>query len=106
MLKLFKLFLVITLGIAGFQANSYADSDKGLKLFRQELRTSCGFSGNVMAKKHTQAEWKSIYEAGKLSDTLREECPKLKPIKENLLVDVYDFLYDYASDSGNTAMCN
>lgn len=106
MLKFSKLFLMICLGVVSFQANIYADSDKGLKLFRKELRTTCGFSGNVMAKKHTQAEWKSIYEEGKLNAALMQECPKIKLIKDNSLVDIYDFLYEYALDSGNTAMCN
>ena len=106
MLKSSKVFFIVCFCIVSFQTSSYADSDKGLKLFRKELRTLCGFSGNVMAKMHTQSEWKSIYESGKLNNTLVEQCPKIKPIKESSLVDVYDFLYEYALDSGNVAPCN
>lgn len=106
MLNISKLFFILCFSLISFHSSSFADSDKGLKLFRKELRTSCGFSGNVMAKKHTQAEWKRIYESGSLNDTLIKECPKFKPTKEASLADIYDFLYEYAVDSGNTALCN
>lgn len=106
MSKSSKLFLITCLSVLSFQSNIYADSDKGLKLFRKELRKSCGFSGNVMAKMYTQNEWKSIYESGKLNEALVEKCPKFKPTKEASLADIYDFLYEYAVDSGNTALCN
>ena len=55
---------------------------------------------------HTQNEWKSIYESGKLNEALVEKCPKFKPTKEASLADIYDFLFEYAVDSGNTALCN
>jgi hypothetical protein len=106
MLNISKVVLIICFTLISFQTSSFADSDKGLKLFRKELRKACGYSGNVMAKKHTQAEWKGIYEAGNLNNALIKECPKFKPTKEASLADIYDFLYEYAVDSGNTALCN
>lgn len=105
MSTLFKLLLGFCCAFFLLQIPVFANSDKGLALFKKELRKTCGFSGNVMAKKHTQKEWQSIYEAGTLHNELTVFCPKLKPINSNSLIDVYDFLYNYASDSGNNALC-
>ncbi len=40
------------------------------------MKKPCGFSGGVMAKKHTQAEWKAIQDAGTLNDEMIKFCPK------------------------------
>ena len=105
MLTLSKLLASTCVAFCLFQTPLLANSDKGLEVFKKEIRKTCGFSGNVMAKKHTQQEWQVIYEAGKLNDELIAFCGNLKPIKKNSLVDIYDFLYNYASDSGNNALC-
>lgn len=96
-------FLVAAAGIASGPA--YADVNKGQKIFIKTMKGPCGFTGGDMAKKHTQAEWKSYSEAGKLNDVLINECPNAKPLKESYLQHVYDFLYNYASDSGNVPAC-
>jgi hypothetical protein len=43
--------------------------------------------------------------AGKLNDELFKICPKAKPLKAKYVSHVYDFLYNYASDSGNVPSC-
>lgn len=90
----------ITLSTAAF-----ADPDKGQKVIIKELKPLCGFDGGVLAKKHKQAEWKKIFDDGKLNDEITKICPKAKPIKDKFLPDVYDFLHYYASDSGNVPAC-
>lgn len=105
MLTVSKLLIGSCFALLLFHIPLFASSDKGLEIFKKEIRKTCGFSGNIMAKKHTQKEWQVIYEAGKLNDELTVFCRNLKPIKGNSLVDVYDFLYNYASDSGNNALC-
>jgi len=69
------------------------------------MKKPCGFSGGDMAKKHTQSELKSFQDAGKLNDELTRICPKSKPLKAKYVPHVYDFLYNYASDSGNVPSC-
>lgn len=88
-----------------FSANALADSAKGQKIIIKYLKKPCGFAGNVLATKHTQAQWKKIQESGKLSDELLKICPKSKPIKKKFINHVYDFLFNYASDSGNVPSC-
>lgn len=105
MSKMVKTLLLASVGICFAVTSATADVDKGQKYFSNEMKKACGFSGNVMAKKHTQAEWKAINDSGKLSEELQNICPKAKPLKEIYLNDVYDFLYNYASDSGNSPIC-
>ena len=82
-----------------------AKTQKDVDFIKKEIPKACGFSGNVMAKKQTQKEWQKSYEMGRLSSVLIEYCPKLAPIKESSITDVYDFLYEYARDSGKDATC-
>ncbi len=101
MKKLLTLIFAVVVGLSFVSTASFAGSAKGQKLFIKKMKKSCGFSGGVMAKKHTQGEWKAIQDAGKLNDELISICPKAKPLKEKYVSHVYDFLYNYASDSGN-----
>ena len=78
-----------------------ANVSKGQKIIIKKLKKPCGFNGAVLAKKHTQDEWKAIQSSGKLNDEIAKICPKAKPLKDKYLTHVYDFLYNYASDSGN-----
>lgn len=92
-------------GLSFVSTASFAGVAKGQKLFIKKLKKSCGFTGGVMAKKKKQAEWKAIQEAGKLNDEIIKICPGAKPLKEKYIQHVYDFLYNYASDSGNVPSC-
>ena len=103
--QLLKLLFVALVGLSFISTAAVADVAKGQKLFIKQLKGACGFSGGVMAKKHKQAEWKAIQEAGKLNDEMIKFCPKAKPLKDKYVEHVYDFLYNYASDSGNVPSC-
>lgn len=105
MKKLLKMIMigVIALGIGSTIVN--ADAVKGQKLFIKKYKKSCGFTGGVMAKKHTQDEWESIYKSGKLNDELLKQCPKSKKSKKKYLKHMYEFFFNYASDSGNVPSC-
>lgn len=96
----FILFISLFVGI-----NANADIGKGQKVIIKMLKKDCGFNGSVLANKHTQSEWKSINDAGTLSKELQEICPNSKPLKEKYLPHVYDFLFNYALDSGNVPSC-
>ena len=92
--------LVLLLG-----TGALADEKKGQKIIIKKLKNPCGFNGAELAKKHTQAEWKALYEAGELPAELQKICPDSKPLKETYYPHVYDFLYNYALDSGNVPSC-
>jgi len=82
-----------------------ADVTKGQKLFSKKLKKSCGFSGAKMATMHSQDQWETIQENGKLVEEIKVICPKVKKIKEKYIPHFYDFFYEYASDSGNVPSC-
>ena len=82
-----------------------ADPATGHKLYLKKLKKSCGMNGAQISEKHTQDEWETIKDSGKLEDELKEICPKLKDIDDKLIPDLFDFLYEYGSDSGNIPSC-
>ncbi|NOX15867.1 MAG: cytochrome C [Epsilonproteobacteria bacterium] len=101
MKKLLVLILAVVVGLGLISTSAFASSSKGQRVIVKRLKRPCGFNGGVLAKKHTQEEWTSIFKAGKLNDELKKICPKAKPLKKRYVKDVYDFLNNYASDSGN-----
>lgn len=102
--KITKLTFSALLGMAILTTAATADVKKGQKLYLKKLKSKCNFSGSKFAHKHTQDEWEAIKEAGKFGAEVVKICPgaTLKPKYEN---DLYDFSYEYASDSGNIPSC-
>ena len=90
----------------------FADAKKGQKLFLKKMK-SCKKdgvkNGLIFATKHTQSEWIEIKETNKLRDEFKNICPsttkKIDKMKDKHINDLYDFSYDYASDSGNIPSC-
>ena len=99
--RLLTLLFSVAVSLSLVSTVASADVAKGQKLIIKKLKKPCGFNGAVLAKKHTQDEWKAIQSSGKLNDEIAKICPKAKPLKDKYLTHVYDFLYNYASDSGN-----
>lgn len=99
-----KLAIAALLGTAVLSTTATADVNKGKKIYMKKLKAACGFTGAKFAIKHTQDEWENIKQAGKFGAEVKAICPKakLKPKYEN---DVYDFAYEFASDSGNVPSC-
>jgi len=104
MTKIFKSFM-IALALLFVSTNLNADVKKGQKIIIKKLKKDCGFNGAVMASKHTQAQWKKIYDDGALDAEIKTLCPSSKPLKEKYIPHVYDFLYNFALDSGNVPSC-
>jgi hypothetical protein len=105
-----KLAVSALLGMALFSSTASADVKKGQKMFLKKLKASCSAAGiNNGAKfavKHTQDEWEAIKEAGKFADEIVKICPKASgKLKSKYENDVYDFSYEYASDSGKVPSC-
>nr|WP_024954432.1 hypothetical protein [Sulfurospirillum arcachonense] len=105
MKKLLVLLFATVVGLSFISTAAFAGVAKGQKLFIKKMKKPCGFDGGAMAKKHTQSEWKAFQDAGKLNDELIRICPKAKPLKDKYVPHVYEFLFNYASDSGNVPSC-
>ena len=103
-MKLSKKLFVGVAVIAIASASALASPVKGKKLYMKKLNGPCGFNGAVMAKKHTQDEWKTIFDGGKLEDEIKKHC-KVDSVKEKYLPHLYHFFYKYASDSGEVPSC-
>jgi len=102
-----KLAVAALLGMTLFSSTASADVKKGQKIYLKKLKAPCNIGGATFAQKHTQDEWEEIYEAGKFVDEVKRLCPKVKvkKFKAKYTPHVYDFVYEYASDSGNVPAC-
>jgi len=105
MKKILTLILISVVILGPFTNSAFADPSKGQKIYIKKMKKPCGFNGAEMSKKHTQQEWKDLFDAGKLNEELLNFCPEAKPLKDKYLEHVFDFLYNYASDSGNVPTC-
>jgi hypothetical protein len=104
--KIFTTLLIALIGVSFATVTLSADAAKGQKIILKKLKKACGLNGAELAKKHTQVEWKAIQDKSGMPDELKTICPNLKkPLKEKYIIHVYDFLYNYASDSGNVPSC-
>ncbi len=108
MKKMFSIFFAAILSLGFISTVASADVDKGQKLIVKKLKKACQESGikngGALAAKHTQAEWTKIQKEGKLAEEIQKLCPKAdakKALKDKYLAHYYDFLNNYASDSGN-----
>lgn len=105
-MKTILTILIVAIVSLGFASTPvFADAGKGQKIFIKKMKKPCGMNGGEMAVKHTQEEWKAIQDAGKLNEELLKQCPDAAPLKDSYVPHVYDFLYNYASDSGNVPAC-
>jgi hypothetical protein len=94
--------VVLSLGTtSAFAGNAV----KGQKLFIKKYKEACGLNGAEMAGKHTQDEWESLMDDGKIVDEMKTICPNIKEVKEKFVPHLYEFYYKYASDSGNVPSC-
>ncbi len=99
------LFFIAIVALGLISTPVFADANKAQKIFIKKMKKPCGMNGGQMAVKHTQEEWKAINDAGKLNEELLKNCPEAQPLKDTYVPHVYDFLYNYASDSGNVPAC-
>ena len=97
--------LSISLALFLFAISLNASPDIGQKILEKKLDKGCSISIADLASKHKQKEWKEFKDNGKLKSELKKLEPKLKAISDKELLDVFDFLYEYASDSGLFPSC-
>jgi len=104
MTKFTNLALAALLGLAVVSTTASADAGKGQKLYMKKMKATCGFSGAKFSAKHTQSEWEKIKGAGKFAEEAAKLCPGVK-LKDKYVPHIYDFAYEFASDSGNVPSC-
>lgn len=106
-----KIALTAFIGLGLLGTSVYADADKGLQIYKKKLKSSCGMNGGAFAAKHTQAEWEDAKSNGTLGEVMTEICPAGKEFFQSDKFNskysehLYDFVHDFASDSGNIPSC-
>ena len=110
-MKMKKVVLSVIIGLGLLTTAANADADKGQRLFKKKLSSVCGYNGGVFAAKHTQEEWTDAKDEGSLGALMTEACPAGKDFfesdkfKTKFSSHLYDFVNDFASDSGNIPSC-
>jgi len=106
MTKFTKLAVAALFAFAVVGTTASADVAKGQKLYSKKLKGACSFTGAKFAAKHTQDQWEEIKNAGKFGEEVVKICPKAEgKYKDKWNDNLYDFSYEYASDSGNVPSC-
>ena len=83
----------------------FASPNAGQEILEKKLNSGCTISIAELAAKHTQKEWKELRDKNRLRDELKHLEPNLKKIDDKELLDIFDFLYEYGSDSGLFPSC-
>lgn len=105
--KALRLLSTVLICVGLLSSLAHASSVKGKVFYTKFLKQPCGFTGEVMGKKYTIAEWRSFYNENKLSFVIKTLCPKAPDIvDEKDLTNLYHFFSSFASDSGNVPSCN
>ncbi len=106
-----KLAIAALLGMSVLSTSVLADSAKGQKLYLKKMKSKCKVSGAAFAAKHTQDEWQTAKDDGALAELLTEACPGGEKLfssdkfKKKYESHIFDFIHNYASDSGNVPSC-
>ena len=103
--KFTKLAVTALFAFAVMSTTSSANIVRGQKLYSKKLKSDCGFTGAKFAAKHTQDEWEKINEDGKMVKEIKNICPKATKFEDKYAKDIFDFVNEYASDSGNIPSC-
>lgn len=107
MKHIFSFFAVVLLGLTLLSSNAEASTVKGKIFYAKHLKQPCGYTGDIMGKKYTTAEWRTFFNENKLNAVVKSFCPKAMDITEEKdLTNLYHFLSSFASDSGNVPSCN
>ncbi len=94
---------IIKLSMAIVSLFTFLDAGvlKGEKIYSKKLKSDCGITNSQFPLKHTREEWTKIYKDGKMANEIKLLCPKSTKYKSEYDSDVYDFVSQYASDTGN-----
>jgi len=104
-----KVTLASIVGLMLLNTTVFADSNKGRIAFIKKYKKDCNMkSGAKFTRTHTQDGWEKIFGAGEFANEFYKICPNVKKgsIPKEEIPHLYDFAYDYASDSGVIPSCS
>lgn len=79
---------------------------KGQKIYVKKIKDQCiGKTAEEFAATFTQKEWENAFKAGKFEVKVKEICPTMESYNEKWTPYLFEFAYEYASDSGNKSAC-
>ena len=110
-MKITKMTAAAVIGLGLLTTSAMADAAKGQKIYQKKMKEVCAKSGAVFAASHAQMEWEIAKEEGKLTDMMIQECPagadflKSDKFQNKFKQHLYDFVYEFAKDSGNIPSC-
>ena len=96
-----KLLIILSLLLTSTMQANYKLGSIDYKI---NIKKECKMSSWELARNHTQDEWEELFQKKDLLLTIQTIC-KSKNIKIKNEEDLFDFLYEYASDSGNVPSC-
>ena len=74
---------------------------KGQKIYVQKIKDLCaGKSAGAFAATFTQIEWENAFKVGKFETKVKKICPTMKSYNEQWTPYLFEFAYEYASDTG------
>ena len=78
------------------------DVEEGERIFIKYFQKNCEQSAISFAAAHSQDEWEVIVQAGEFENEVLKLCPNVKKsYKKRWSPHLYQFVYEYANDSGN-----
>ncbi len=104
-----KLTLTSMVAFMVFSSPLVADANKGRITFLKKYKKDCNMkTGTKFTRIHTQDQWENIFGAGNFENEFYKLCPNVKKgtITKDEVPHLYDFAYDFASDSGNIPSCS
>ena len=109
MKKLGSILMASAVAVMVSSTSASADIKKGQKLYLKACK-SCHGTGTAGAAMHTQAEWKELFANGgagmiKAHTGTKAEKKFTGSFFEKNQEDIFDFLHNYAKDSGNVPSC-
>ena len=105
---MFKMISTLCLIFLILATNTYGNASKGKRIYKKKMQKICGFSAAKMTRKHTQAEWESLYEGGKFLEEIHHICPDLDThsLQSKWVEHLYDMSLKYAKDGVAPNGCN
>ena len=74
----------------------------GQNIYSKIIKVQCGDkTGGEFAKSLSQAEWEEALKTGTFGSRVKEICPEIEAYKEKWTPFLFEFCYEYASDTGN-----
>jgi hypothetical protein len=98
-----KSFLGTLLGFALLTITVEAGSiDIGQNIYSKIIKVQCGDkTGGEFAKSFSQEGWEEALKTGTFGSKVKEICPGIEAYKEKWTPFLFEFCYEYASDTGN-----